>query len=799
MADILMNFLRAQAAGVADDQADIQQSLQALIQEHLEEVLDANQLPPPDQPVGLEKCRSRAQILSDGLRQDGDVLAAELLQAALRLSRTSIGADTDYISDFLERIMGVIIGKGGGGNDEFKKYLEGILLELSRRRWVDAKQPPSPASTVESQPLTAATEPCVTLYVKESTIPLQFDEILPTFWGTRLDTDCHSCQQQIKDEPPIRTIARVEPSSATVLGIHVRVINRHFSCLRAINAPWIPVSHVWDASIRRANDFKTNDDEAASALLMALTALLDASVDAYGPEVEFWHDYFSVPQWERRIQESLLLRIPAIYHDAQEILVQMPDLPGPYIMMLLSQGPSRFSASMALRFMPMLHALCSSQWMQRMWVLVEFSLCRSACVMDKSDYIWRNPHGVDGMQYDTFTTFVRNGHSILIGLFRYAKSFAVNLRDGVLAGLTEKNNDEQRDLCLGEALELITKTKCQQFRDRFLAVHVLRNKNSPPGSPAIPEDAVEACQWVWQDALMRHDFSPMLLQPRESKQGSNPTREMPSWLTGYSGLDHAEWSLGNQQASPQFTISVEDGLIKTELSLVGKIEKIHYLDAEESGSVAGVEWAIGILGSQAGPEAGTRNLSAAELVDGLNRIFPLGSMDMRHAQQQEGVVYTMEGRENQDRSFRFKVERYLAEYFAVPSQSLQRRYAAYKLTQLLKYDTPIMVNNSAQVTRFGKSRHIAISRRQRGAINGEPICEVRCLESTCRAITLLRLDLRVNAEIGDKVYRIPGLSYSETLQDGMGVVLNKEGRITGRMLYGPPGCPCQPRESVEIH
>ncbi|RYP73598.1 hypothetical protein DL771_003486 [Monosporascus sp. 5C6A] len=799
MADILMNLLQSQATGVADDQADIQQSLQVLIREHLEEVLDTNQLPPPDEPMGLETCRLMAQVSSGALRQDGDVLAAELLQAALRLSQASTEDDAEHINDFLQRAIGVIGGKGEDRAEKFKAHLESILLELSRRRWFDLEQPPSPTGSAEFLPLTTESEPCVTLHLRDKKMPLLFHDILPMFWGTRLDTDCHSCHQPIIDEPPIRTIARVDLSPATVLGTHVLVTNRHFSCLRAKNAPWIPVSHVWDESIRRANDSKTHDDEAASTLLKTLTALLDASVDAYGPNVEFWHDYFSVPQWERRTKESLLLRIPAIYHDAQEILVQMSDLPGSYIMMLLPHGPKEFSASMALRFMPVLHALCSSQWMERMWVLLEFSLCRTACVMDKSGYIWRSPDGDGGMKRDTFTTFVQNGHNVLIGLFRYAKSFASNLKDGFLAGLTDKNDDEQRDLCLGEALELIARTKCQLFRDRFLAVHMLVNKNSPPNSPPIPQDATEACQWVWQAALVRHDFSPLLLQPRESNQVSNPTIGMPSWLTGYSGLDHAEWDLGNQEASPQFIISLEDGLIKTELDVVGKIEKIHYLNTEESGEVTGVEWAVGILGSLTGSGAGTRKLSAAELVDGLNRIFPFDSLHTRYAQHQMGVVYTLEGRQNQDRGFKSKVEKCLAEYFAAPSGSSQRRYAAQKLTQLLKYDKHIMGNISAEVTRLTKSRHIARSRRERGAVNGEPICEVRCLESECQVVTVFRLDLRTNAEVGDKVYRVPGLSYSETTEGGVGVVLNKEGRITGRMLYGPPGCPCQSRQRVEIH
>ena len=60
MADILLNLIQYQAAGIADDEADIQQSLQALIRKHLKEVLNTAQLPPSNEEMGLGKCRLMA-------------------------------------------------------------------------------------------------------------------------------------------------------------------------------------------------------------------------------------------------------------------------------------------------------------------------------------------------------------------------------------------------------------------------------------------------------------------------------------------------------------------------------------------------------------------------------------------------------------------------------------------------------------------------------------------------------------------------------------------------------------------
>ncbi|KLU90635.1 hypothetical protein MAPG_10487 [Magnaporthiopsis poae ATCC 64411] len=762
---------------MADDQADIQNSMFALIQEHLGELLATSQFPPPDEPMPLQICHFVARTASKALRDDGNVLAAELLQAAVRLSEAASEEDAGHSNDFLRRATGILMGEGEGKAKKLEAYLESILLGLSRRQWFAFEQPPSPADGLA---LARSSEPCVTVHVGDTTVSLFFHYVLPTFWGTRpdtgLDTVCHHCQRPIAQEPPVRTIAPVTPNLVTGPGAHVRVINRHFACLRASDVLWVPVSHVWHDSIRRANESGRHDDEAAATMVGTLDALLDASVDAYVPEVEFWHDYFSVPQWEPRTKASLLLRIPSIYHEAKEIVVQMSDIPGAHVLMLLAHDRREFSPLTALRFMHVLHVLCSSQWMQRMWVLLEYSFCRTACIMDKSGYIWRSPDQVMEAERDTFTTFVENGQHVLIGLFRHAKSFASYRKDCFLAGVTEKNQGRRRDLCLGEAVELIARTQCQVFRDRFFAVHMLVRGNPPPAPDAIPWGATEACRYVWKAALERQDFSPLLLQPRESNPGSNPAAEIPSWLAGYNGLDHAEWDLGNQHTPAQSLISVEGDRITAELEVVGRIEKIHFLDVEESGEVKGVEWAIGILGSLAGGAPG--ELSATELIDGLNRIFPSDVIHTKAAQLIAGVEYTMEGLQRRDRRLEARVQQCLAEYFAGPLGSPQRRYAAQRLTRIMRYDTHIMGNTPAEVTRLTKSRHIARSRRQRGALGGEPICEARCVEPACQAVTVLRLDLRTDAEIGDTVYRVPGLSYSEGTEDGLKPLEGDDGQDT---------------------
>jgi hypothetical protein len=229
---------------------------------------------------------------------------------------------------------------------------------------------------------------------------------------------------------------------------------------------------------------------------------------------------------------------------------------------------------------------------------------------------------------------------------------------------------------------------------------------------------------------------------------------------------------------------------------VGEIEGIHYLDVEESGEVAGVDWVIGVLYSIAKAEGTT--LSPERLVDGLNRVFPFDTMHRKAAWILVNMVFSFREYQERDNEFKSRIENQLESYNDAPDDEPgrnQRRDAAQEILEILQLDKHIMGDISDQVTRLTRSRHIARHRRDRGVVSGEPICEVRCPK--CRTVSPFRLDLRVTGQLGDKLYRIPGLGYSESVEDGVGLVINK-GRITGRMLYGPPACGCQLPEKVEI-
>jgi hypothetical protein len=303
-----------------------------------------------------------------------------LLKAAVSVSKDACEEEITVVNRFILRSINTIFGAGAAQGIAF---LQTILEGLLTRDNLDEDTSSSECSS------TVRTASWIIVSVGKVTMEVSLCDILSCFWTTRLDTDCYSYEQPFINEPPVRTIAKIEPKLQSSSELHIRVFNRHYSCLEKSETFFVPVSHVWEASIRLANESKTYNDDAASTLISTLESLFHGAKDAYDPGVEFWHDYFSVPQWEQETKESLLLCLPAIYHLAEEILVHMSDFPSHQATLLLVGNlvGSDVPLIEALKRIPRLRTSANSQWMQRMWVLLEYSQSKAACFMDHSNHI----------------------------------------------------------------------------------------------------------------------------------------------------------------------------------------------------------------------------------------------------------------------------------------------------------------------------------------------------------------------------------------------------------------------------
>jgi hypothetical protein len=604
-----------------DSEREAQDYLEALMRDHLEDTMDDCQGEAPMllQHYDIDQLRNS---ISKHLREGGNSMLAVLVEAAVNIKNAADNEDDKALDHFLERAINTL------RIQTLEPFLSTILVGLLERSHLDEDM----TSSASHSPI--ETSSGITITCGNRVIEVPFDEVLSSFWGPKLNSNCERCLCPIVDGPPIRTISQQAGSPSLAKSIsHIRVINRHFSCLR--RAYFVPVSHVWEDSVRRANDdeTKSHHEDAAAALIRTLEALFSNSEGAYGPVVEFWHDYFSVPQWEKDTKESLLLHLPAIYR-AREIIVHLSDI-SPHCVALLLMGSMtgpKASMTKALKRIRALMALSKSAWMHRMWVTLEYSQCMAACVLDGSNNIWRSIVGPGFFSNDTFTRLLGAAHDQSISLYGYS-TIMPNLLDNTAGFLGEmakrKSRRDHYQKCLGRIVEIVAKKNAHLFRDRFLAIHsILNGKSSPENPVSIPSLEADACAWVWHRALSRGDYSPLLLQPQEKVSFSNPGLNLYSWAVGYRGLEGACWDLGaqcslprNNPIAPQPRILGDTSQLTTHavLESVGVIESIHYLPVEDSGEVAGVEWTLGLLRDILHAESTT--LSPATLMDGLRRIF----------------------------------------------------------------------------------------------------------------------------------------------------------------------------------
>ena len=307
-------------------------------------------------PTSPDAWEVGTHLFIDGFERDNDSVLASLLRALLQARETADEETNEAIEAVLRRSVEISLASQEDskmGDDaelaSFKKagavktFVLSVLEDLLRRDQGDDEVEDMEEDDDQSDEMeegvshsdslsSIGTEPSIKISMGGPVRDVRFDELLLYLWTNRMDTDCHVCAKPFENEPPIRTFRKIQEPEETTL--HLRVFNRHFLCLKEGKHALVPVSHVWHDSIRDANKDVKPTRAATWTVLSTLEALFDGAEDAYLPEVEFWHDYVSVPQWEREIKEALLLWLPAIYHLADEILVHMADMPNPFISIL---------------------------------------------------------------------------------------------------------------------------------------------------------------------------------------------------------------------------------------------------------------------------------------------------------------------------------------------------------------------------------------------------------------------------------------------------------------------------------
>jgi hypothetical protein len=161
---------------------------------------------------------------------------------------------------------------------------------------------------------------------------------LDFFWTQRAETPCMTCQCDFSDNrgPPIRTYSLDIPallegqdSLLDLAKLVIRINNRHLNCIKSTNIRYIPISHVWHLEVSDAHLSKETTREAIALTWFVPFCILNSArrmFKMHFTEVEIWHDYLGVPQWNYIVRQRLLLYLPSIFKAAPTTLIHLDDV-----------------------------------------------------------------------------------------------------------------------------------------------------------------------------------------------------------------------------------------------------------------------------------------------------------------------------------------------------------------------------------------------------------------------------------------------------------------------------------------
>jgi len=562
--------------------------------------------------------------------------------------------------------------------------------------------------------------------------------LLDFLWGGGLDTCCLVCDSEFTNEdPPIRTVSLgAVLSQGEDFYISLRVVNRHMKCLRQEDLQYIPISHVWHSSVATAHDNRKPSAEAARDVRITVVKVLLATVYWEDKNIEIWHDYFSIPQWQHDIQQRLLLELPHIYAYPPYIIVHQHDADPLCYADLLDEHQRSDEQLVRAIIKP---AAC--RWFSRMWVVLEYAVSQRAYIFMENWGLHAKPLN---FLLDKIVDLVLNITDDFVPGEKTSAddhlAFRSMARWGGLATSGSPN-------CMGSAFAALSQSSCREHRDRFLAAYGLLywNTDSGAASAKVPSDQIEACLWLSLKRLEAGDYTPLLLEPSKYE-----TSVQPNWLRGHTNISPYTWFAGNQISPPLQPVIVRDGKVEPNLEVVGQLLEV--LLQSRGFIKLNFNEIIAHVVSISGPDP-------HRLVRMLASIFPARP--------------TSHDILNFDDSILADVHGCLDNY--INAQKLQDLDACARIStqirSLLDFDHTKRLNS-------GRNEHL------RGI---ESICSLRCQK--CGIVFLLRLNLWSQPGKNACVYRIPGLRYDTTAPDSVGLII-EDNRIIGRTTSVVRMCDC---------
>ncbi|KAF2029851.1 hypothetical protein EK21DRAFT_112526 [Setomelanomma holmii] len=409
--------------------------------------------------------------------------------------------------------------------------------------------------------------PTYTIEVNDNVIQVDPSDILSLCWTDGLDTPCSVCLQHfdIAVAPPVRTLQLKRGSQSycptTRLLPTVVVTNTHLICMKVHNIHFTPISHAWHDPVARAYASRETNLEAARMVFELPVRVLLAAAQRYGRDIQIWHDYISIPQWQDSFRGTTILpQIFQIFKYGGKALIHLDDEPTFDMFVLSNLGDIVLHSENLKR-------VFNARWFRRMWIIVEFLMCRDGYLMNSRYEIMSI----------TFTSLIEK-----ISQHRALPLIPSRLPDSTLDLMTSIplfSRDTSTYNCLGHVYDLLANQGCRSHRDRFIATSAILEQDDHSSSLAkLPWDTQEACLYAAKRALQRNDYSPLLLRPAKEPQYGEIR-----WLRGHTAMEADMWELGVQMSAAHSAPTImPDDSVQLELQSIGLIDQTTTIVAKET-------------------------------------------------------------------------------------------------------------------------------------------------------------------------------------------------------------------------
>lgn len=619
---------------------------------------------------------------------------------------------------------------------------------------------------------------------------------------------CLVCGSDFLKRPVIRTFLVGTAKDCSRQGgfsklIHVEhletdllLFDRHLECLISSKTTYNAVSHVWHPDISRVQQVgrRNNDPDKSSRaarqlalelpirLFQGATGNDGRSIPGETHEAEFWHDYISVPQWTPVLKDRILGAIHDIFASASSTIVHFDDI-SPATIHSLYHGTDSADIVKALT------DVCNARWYSRVWTAMEF--VRSGTVRMMLDDYSICPDSTDAI-FLVHLNLTWGRESKKAGGMR-ALERRVKLGTGKTLvpwnlGLlvSTKAQTHARKRCFAQSLVLLSRRGCREDRDFLYALRGLLADNHELAADTAIEDFETEYYRLARRSIERGDFSPLLIIPSLSFIPDPRTFKSSPLGVGY--CDVFTWGAGLEVSPPDFLSDVsvsEDAdprTIRLRLQPMGIVSTVHRLNECHGDQRLGLFEAFGecayIASQYTGPDVGKFVSSLA------SRLYGSDSGKIMHKLVSSNRLGS--------------IQKLLGDRYASPGAGVWQGPGcrdARHLADTLGLTKPGSAHTGDQSAMeycgsHGGTLHGAVTRLN-------CLIGVTCL--TCHETNVFRVASFVNlVELRHaKAYRITGLKYDMTDRDGV-ALLERDGRVVGRMIWATPACPCRSTEMVKL-